>query len=100
MEVGETFSQSHLGLQNYAVLILLISRSFGTLAVPLFMNKTFTVYTDVLKQDDLGVRCIRIQSHVYVILLDPLQFSIRQLLHLHAQCLLQLIQGSPHGPYV
>ncbi|CAL8284724.1 unnamed protein product [Arctogadus glacialis] len=49
----------------------------------------------ILRQDEMEMSCIRIQSHIYFILLDPLQFTITQLLHLHVQCLLQLIQGSP-----
>ncbi|KAK0132960.1 hypothetical protein N1851_031668 [Merluccius polli] len=49
---------------------------------------------------ELGLSCIRIQSHIYFILLDHLQFSSTQLLHLHVQHLLQLIQGSPQAPNV
>ena len=55
----------------------------------------------ILRQDETGLSCIRIQSYIYFILLDHLQFSIiTQLLHLHVQCLLQLIQGSPQAPNV
>ncbi|CAL8389761.1 unnamed protein product [Boreogadus saida] len=52
------------------------------------------------KPDELGMSCIRIQSHIYFIMLDLFSSASRSFFISMFSVLLQLIQGSPQGPYV